>query len=157
MDDQTPKQQPKSLWPVFFWSLVALALFLVVNQLLLTVTGPVPEEDAARSAERTEAYVTLQKENEDLLSTYGWVKREKGSVRIPIDRAMEITSAKLAQITPHPAPSPQEPAEPVTTESVPDQEAAASPSPAQPNETALEIIEEKEKESGLVEPTPEFP
>jgi hypothetical protein len=32
----------------------------------------------------------LRDEEDHLLSTYGWVDKEKGIVRIPIDRAMEL-------------------------------------------------------------------
>ena len=31
---------------------------------------------------------------EELLHTYGWIDRDKGIVRIPIDRAMELTAQK---------------------------------------------------------------
>ena len=32
----------------------------------------------------------LRREEDELLSTYGWVDRDKGTARIPIDRAMQL-------------------------------------------------------------------
>lgn len=35
-------------------------------------------------------WVDLQRENEEILTTYGWVDQPSGVVRIPIERAMEL-------------------------------------------------------------------
>jgi hypothetical protein len=37
---------------------------------------------------------TLRAEEEAVLKTYGWIDREKGIVRIPIDRAIEIVAER---------------------------------------------------------------
>lgn len=134
---------PRSLWPVFLWSAVALLLFLVGAQLLLKWAGGPPDEDAARSAERTEAYQKLTEENAVQLSSFQWENREKGSVRIPIELAMKLSIEKLSTEAPRPAPTDTDPTEPVVTESAADIEAAEVPTP--PNENALEIVEDKEE------------
>ena len=43
----------------------------------------------------------IRAEETELLSTYGWIDRERGIVRVPIDRAMELLLERGA-----PAPSP---------------------------------------------------
>jgi hypothetical protein len=37
---------------------------------------------------------------EAILNSYGWVDREAGIVRIPIDRAMEVLAARASSATP---------------------------------------------------------
>lgn len=42
----------------------------------------------------------LRTQEEATLGSYGWVDREKGTVRIPIDRAMELVVRESAGATP---------------------------------------------------------
>lgn len=115
--------QPKPLWIVLAGGFALLLLFVVAVR-LLTGLAPAPEEDAARAVERAKAYDELQAENTQKLQNYAWVDKTKGTVQIPIDRAMELTIAELNSKRPTPAgpiatPVPSPAASP-----------AASPSPA---------------------------
>jgi len=66
---------------------------------------------------------TLREESQKELTTYAWVDKNKGVARIPIDRAMEVTVADLAQKKPAPAG-------PIATPAAQTAPAGASPAPA---------------------------
>ena len=68
---------------------------------LLTGLAPLPDEDAARAAERAKAHADLQAENAKKLETYAWVDKAKGTVQIPIaardgtgDRRTELPNSR---------------------------------------------------------------
>jgi hypothetical protein len=113
--------QSKPLWRFAAGAIVLLVAFLLGAK-VLTGLAPAPEEDAARAAERAKALADLQKENAQKLGTYGWVDKAKGTVQIPIDRAMELAIAELNSKQPVPAG-------PIATPA-PSPEAVPAPSPA---------------------------
>ena len=82
------------MWRVLAGGLLLLLLFVLAVR-LLTGLAPVPDEDAARAAERAKAYADLQAENAKKLENYAWVDKAKGTVQIPIERAMELAIAEL--------------------------------------------------------------
>jgi hypothetical protein len=53
-----------------------------------------------RAKARVEKLEAAQKENLTALTTYGWVDKTKGIARIPIDHAMGLTLAQLAEKKP---------------------------------------------------------
>jgi hypothetical protein len=79
-----------------------------------------------RAKAREEKLKTLQEEDAKALTTYGWIDKNKGVARIPIERALELTLAELGEKKPAPAYPIATPA-PAAASSSP---AAASPSPA---------------------------
>jgi len=87
---------------------------------LLIGVAPAPDEDAARAAERSKAHQELQAEDTRKLQEYAWVDKAKGTVQIPIERAIELTIADLNSKKPSPAG-------PIAT---PAPSPEASPSPA---------------------------
>jgi hypothetical protein len=120
--------QPKPLWLVLAGGFALLLLFVIAVR-LLTGLAPAPDEDAARAAERAKAYQELQTENAQKLEKYAWVDKAKGTVQIPIERAMELAIAELNSKRPAPAgpistPAPSPAASPEATPSP-----AALPSP----------------------------
>lgn len=90
---------------MFAGTFVIFALFAVVVQFLVnSVDRESFDEDAIRAKERYEILKKVQDENNGLTSGYGWADRAKGTVRIPLDRAMELAVARLsAQGEPRPA------------------------------------------------------
>jgi hypothetical protein len=94
--------QSKPLWRFAAGAIVLLLAFLLGAK-VLTGLAPAPDEDAARAAERAKALADLQNENAQKLGAYGWVDKAKGTVQIPIDRAMELTTAELNSKQPVPA------------------------------------------------------
>ncbi len=81
-------------------------LFVLFGLIVLAVLGPSPRSsdyEETRAKKRMEKLNALQEENKKDLTTYAWVDKNKGVARIPIDRAMELTVADLAQTKPAPA------------------------------------------------------
>jgi hypothetical protein len=117
--------------PFSTW-LGVICLFVLFGLIVLAVIGPSPrtsDYEEARAKKRIEKLKALHEENQKELTTYAWVDKNKGVARIPIDRAMELTVAELAQKKPAPAgpiATPQASA-PATS---PAAQAPASPSPA---------------------------
>jgi len=95
----------KSIWPMFAGTFVIFALFAVVVQFLLNSGDREAfDEEAIRSKERYEILKKVTDENNGLTTGYSWADRAKGTVRIPLDRAVELALAKLsAQGEPRPA------------------------------------------------------
>jgi len=103
-----------------------VCLFVLFGVIVLAVVGPSPrgtDYEETRAKKRIEQLKTLREENQKELATYVWVDKNKGVARIPIDRAMELTVADLAQKKPAPAGPIATPAEQAAP-------AGASPAPA---------------------------
>jgi hypothetical protein len=126
-DTESLRQVVHSRAPFSTWFGIVL-LFALFGVIVLAVIGPLPRGSAyeeMRAKKRMENLKTSREEAAKALTTYGWVDKNKGVARIPIERAMELTVAELARQKPAPAgpiatPEPQAPP-------------AASPSPAQPS------------------------
>ena len=83
-----------------------VCLFVLFGLIVLAVIGPSPrtsDYEETRAKKRMEKLKALHEENQKELTTYAWVDKNKGVARIPIDRAMEVTVADLAQKKPAPA------------------------------------------------------
>ncbi len=130
-DTESLRQVARSRAPLSTWFGIVL-LFALFGVIVLAVIGPAPrgsDYEETRAKKRIDNLKTSREEAEKALTTYGWVDKNKGVVRIPIDRAMELTVAKLAQQKPAPAgpiatPEPQPSAAPASPAS------AGSPQPA---------------------------
>src|ERR1043166_8412215 len=78
-------------------------LFVLFGLIVLAVIGPSPrtsDYEEARAKKRMEKLKALHEETQKDLTTYGWVDKNKGVARIPIERAMELPVAELAQKKP---------------------------------------------------------
>lgn len=76
-------------------ALAGLALFSTVLGIMFWTRKPpavAPKGPEGRPAQEVLQEVRSQHEQE--LSSYGWVDKEKGVVRIPIERAMELLIAE---------------------------------------------------------------
>ena len=103
-----------------------VCLFVLFGLIVLAVIGPSPrtsDYEETRAKKRVEKLKTLHEESQKELTTYAWVDKNKGVARIPIDRAMEVTVADLAQKKPAPAG-------PIATPAAQTVPAGASPAPA---------------------------
>jgi hypothetical protein len=110
-----------------------VCLFVLFGLIVLAVIGPSPrttDYEEARAKKRMEKLKTLREESQKELTTYAWVDKNKGVTRIPIDRAMEVTVADLAQKKPAPAG-------PIATPAAQTTPAGASPAPAAPQGAAV--------------------
>ena len=109
-------------WPSFWTALGILALFLCAVVLLVQWNPESPTEDALRAQERVKNLAQLRKENQETLSSYGWVDEAHDIAHIPIDEAMKLELPSLNEakwqphkaypianidLVPHPAGTPQ--------------------------------------------------
>jgi hypothetical protein len=97
-------RKPPAHWLFVF---LGLALFLLFcgGTLWLTgwTAGNAEPEEAARAALRIKTLADLRADNAKKLGEYAWVDRAKGSVQIPIQRAMERVLPELNASRPHAA------------------------------------------------------
>src|SRR5438552_15084955 len=97
-DAESIRQVAQSRAPFSAWLGVVL-LFALFGIIVLAVIGPAPRGDnyeQKRAKDRAEKLKTLREQDIAALTTYGWSDKNKGTARIPIERAMELTTAELA-------------------------------------------------------------
>jgi hypothetical protein len=104
-DTESIRQIAHSRAPLSTWLgiVLLLALFGVI---VLAIIGPMPrgsDYEDSRAKKRMEKLKGVREDAEKALNTYAWVDKSKGVVRIPISRAMELTTAELAKQKPAPA------------------------------------------------------
>ncbi len=126
----------QSRTPFSAW-LGVILLFILFGAIVLVVIGPSPrgtDYEQKRAQARMEKLKALHAEEAKALTSYAWVDKGKGVVRIPIERAMELTVTQLSQekptmagpiATPPPAPAPVAPGK-----ATPAPGATATPQPA---------------------------
>src|ERR1700738_2912214 len=96
-DAESLRQAVQSRAPFSTWLGVVLLLVLF-GVIVLAVIGPAPRGDnyeKKRAKDRAEKLKTLREADAKELTTYGWIDKNKGVVRLPIERAMELTVAEL--------------------------------------------------------------
>src|SRR5437016_11542693 len=123
--EQTRIQSPA---PFSTWVGVVL-LFVLFGAIVVAVIGPSPRGDSyekMRAETRAKKLKDARDEESKALTSYAWVDKNKGTVRLPIDRAMELTVADLANKKPAPAYAIAVP----ESSAAPGGAAAASPAPS---------------------------
>jgi hypothetical protein len=101
-DTESLRHIAHSRAPLSTWLGVVL-LFALFGVIVLAIIGPMPrgsDYEETRAKKRMENLKTAQEDAEKALTTYAWVDKNKGVVRIPISRAMELTTTDLAQKKP---------------------------------------------------------
>src|SRR6516165_1075633 len=124
-DTQSARSIAYSRAPFSTW-LGIVFLFVLFGLIVLAVIGPSPRSsdyEETRAKKRMENLKKLHEETQKDLTTYAWIDKNKGVARIPIERAMELTVADLAQKKPAPAG-------PITTPPAPAPPTGGSPPPA---------------------------
>ena len=104
-DTESLRQAMQSRAPFSSWLGIVL-LFVLFGAIVLALIGPMPRGDdyeQTRAKKRMEGLQKLRKDDDEALNTYSWVDKNKGVVRVPISRAMELTVAELAKKKPAPA------------------------------------------------------
>jgi hypothetical protein len=113
-------------WSAWFAIVLLFALFGVIVLAIIGPTARKSDYEEARAKKRMENLKTLREEADKALTTYGWIDKNKGLARIPVERAMELTVADPAKQKPAPAG-------PIATpEAQATAGAAASPAPPSP-------------------------
>lgn len=101
-DTESLRHIAHSRAPLSTWLGVVL-LFALFGVIVLAIIGPMPrgsDYEETRAKKRMENLKTAQEDAEKALNSYAWVDKNKGVVRIPISRAMELTATDLAQKKP---------------------------------------------------------
>jgi hypothetical protein len=101
-DQQSLYELKHTRTPFSAWLGIVL-LFVVFAVIVLAIVGPSPRTDdyeQKRARARMEKLKALNEEHAKTLTNYGWIDKNKGSVRLPIERAMELATAELAQKQP---------------------------------------------------------
>ena len=114
--------------PFSTWLGVVL-LFALFGAIVVAVVGPSPRGDTyeqMRAEARAKKLKDARDEDAKALTTYAWVDKNKGTVRLPIDRAMELTVVDLANKNPAPAYAITAP----ESSAAPGGAAAATPAPS---------------------------
>jgi hypothetical protein len=99
------RQAVQSRAPLSTWLGIVL-LFALFGVIVLAVVGPTPrgaDFEQKRAKAREEKLKTLRQADAKELTTFGWIDKNKGVVRLPIERAMELTVAELSSKRPIPA------------------------------------------------------
>src|SRR6266852_3984867 len=123
--EQVGAQSPA---PFSTWLGVVL-LFALFGAIVVAVIGPAPRGDTyeqIRAEARAKKLKDVRDEEAKSLTSYAWVDKSKGTVRLPIDRAMELTVADLANKKPAPAYAIAAP----ESSAAPGGAAAATPAPS---------------------------
>ncbi|MBV9618337.1 MAG: hypothetical protein JO201_03915 [Verrucomicrobia bacterium] len=97
-DTEQIRQKIQSPAPFSTWLGVVL-LLLVFGAIVVAVIGLAPRTDnyeQKRASDRAKKLKDLRDEDTKALTSYAWVDKNKGTVRVPIGRAMELTVAELA-------------------------------------------------------------
>ena len=99
MANREPIQSPA---PLSAWIGVVL-LFVLFGAIAVAVIGPSPRSNSyekMRAETRAKKLKDARDEESKALSGYAWIDKNKGTVRLPIDRAMELTITDLANKKP---------------------------------------------------------
>lgn len=129
-DTEQIRQQVQSPAPFSTWLGVVL-LMALFGVMAVAIIGPAPRGDTyeqQRAQNREKKLKDLREEDAKALTSYAWIDKNKGKVRLPIERAMELTVSELANKQPMAAgpiatPTPE-------ASAAPGAPAAASPAPA---------------------------
>ena len=124
-DPESLRRIAHSRAPFSTWLGIVL-LFALLGVIVLAVVGPSPrgsDYEETRAKKRMENLKTSREDAAKALNTYAWIDKNKGVARIPINRAMELTIAQLAQQKPAPAG-------PIATPQAQATAAPASPAPS---------------------------
>ena len=134
-DDETlaHPEQPRFLLSAWLWAVVLFVFFGAIVAITFGTMQRGSSYEEERAKARAEKLKTAEEEWNKTSSSYGWVDKEKGVTRIPVERAMELELADLQSKKPAPAgqiatPAPAEAPAPSTGVPQP----ATSPNPASP-------------------------
>jgi hypothetical protein len=84
-------------------TLVVLLVFVGLVWLVFLQREAIPSDSHQKREERMKNLAQLNADNQKALTTYHWIDKSKGTVGIPINRAMELVQKDLAANHPHAA------------------------------------------------------
>jgi hypothetical protein len=87
--------QPRGIFSTWLGVVLLFAFFGLLALVLLRASPRGSDYEKKRAEARAKKLDDAQKENLTALTTYGWVDKNKGVARIPIDQAMQIMLVEL--------------------------------------------------------------
>jgi hypothetical protein len=104
-DDETlaHPEQPRFLLSAWLWAVVLFVFFGAIVAITFGTMQRGSSYEDERAKARAEKLKVAEEEWNKTSSSYGWVDKEKGVARIPIQRAMELELADLQSKKPAPA------------------------------------------------------
>ena len=104
-DDETlaHPEQPRFLLSAWLWAMVLFVFFGAIVAITFGTMQRGSSYEEERAKARAQKLKTSEEEWNKTSSSYGWVDKEKGVARIPIERAMELELADLQSKKPAPA------------------------------------------------------
>src|SRR5260370_40248948 len=82
-------------------TLVVVLVFVGLVWLVFLQREAIPSDSSQKREERLKNLAQLSADNQKILTTYHWIDKSKGTVGIPINRAMELVQKGLAENHPH--------------------------------------------------------
>ncbi|PYL09603.1 MAG: hypothetical protein DME34_02165 [Verrucomicrobia bacterium] len=104
-DAESIREAVRARAPFSTWVGV-VCLFFLFGVITLAIVGPAPRGDTyeqERAKKRADNLKAAREADAKELGSYGWIDKNKGVVRVPIARAMELTVAELSRQRPAPA------------------------------------------------------
>jgi hypothetical protein len=92
--------QPRSTFSTWVGIVLVFAFFGMLTFVAVKASPRGSDYEKKRAEARAKKLEDAQKENLTALTTYGWVDKSKGVARIPINDAMKLTLAELAEKKP---------------------------------------------------------
>jgi hypothetical protein len=147
--DETPLsfEQPRSAFGTWLGVVLLFVVFALFVWVVMRIMPRGDQYEEKRAAARVEKLKTATDEANATLHSYGWVDKEKGLAHVPIERAMQLATAELAQKMPapagpiaSPAAAPQ-PGAQTTTPAAPSAAPMAPPQPAPGSSPAITTTE----------------
>ena len=88
-------------WPAFFGGGFLFCAFAALVIIVYRASLPLEDTEQLRGDARVKKLAALRAEDEVKLNHFGWINKEKGTVQIPIEHAMELVAASLKDKAPH--------------------------------------------------------
>jgi hypothetical protein len=87
---------PKNFWVTLAAIIGGFAIFLLILFIAYLPQKPAPLPEGTKTPEeRAATLADLRAKEKAAVTTYGWVDQPTGVVRLPVDRAVELTIKEL--------------------------------------------------------------
>ena len=117
--------QPRGMFSTWLGVVLLFSLFGLLAMVVIKASPRGSDYEKKRAEARAKKLEDAQKENLTALTTYGWVDKNKGVARIPINQAMQIMLVEL----PDKKPTAAGPIAAASPSAAPETSAGASASP----------------------------
>ena len=102
-DEPAQRFQPRATFSTWLGVVLLFAFFGLLALVVIGASSRGNSYEKKRAKVRAEKLEALNKEKLAAITTYAWVDKGKGTVRIPVQDAMRLTVAELSEKTPAPA------------------------------------------------------